>query len=354
MSSGNKFKMGWIPDLPDPRDTLFSASAETFKALPGYINLRDRCGPVLDQETLGSCTANAAASAFRFDLQKQGAKVFDPSRLFIYYNTREAMGTVDEDRGASLRETVKSMNKLGVCGEKAWPYKIDKFSNRPGAACFKSGRDNQVLQYKKLDNTSLIQLKGCLAEGYPFIFGFRLWDSFGKIGSDGMMPMPGPGESPSGGHAVMAVGYDDIRQVFVIRNSWNETWGDKGYFYMPYAFISDTGYAQDFWTIRLVEEAPVANQPELATLKAAPLKAAADVVFRIKQALLYVAGNTAYDPNRLEDSYKLEYFNYNDMQWNDLAQRLTAIKRSVTPGAAAITRAAVSDCTTVGDCVALV
>ena len=68
------------------------------------------------------------------------------------------------------------------------------------------------------------------------------------------MPMPTAKEKRLGGHAVMAVGYNDANKMFIIRNSWSKNWGDLGYFYMPYSYITDTNRADDFWTIRLVEK----------------------------------------------------------------------------------------------------
>ena len=62
-----------------------------------------------------------------------------------------------------------------------------------------------------------------------------------------------PSGSAVGGHAVIAVGYDDSTSRITVQNSWGTSWGDKGYFYMPYQYITNTNLADDFWTIRLVE-----------------------------------------------------------------------------------------------------
>jgi C1A family cysteine protease len=69
----------------------------------------------------------------------------------------------------------------------------------------------------------------------------------------GVVPLPGPREKVLGGHAVLAVGYDDAKQCFIVRNSWGTKWGDKGHCYMPYAYLTDSDLAADFWTITLVE-----------------------------------------------------------------------------------------------------
>ena len=91
--------------------------------------------------------------------------------------------------------------------------------------------------------------------GYPFVFGFTVLSSFEtqEVADTGVMPMPADGDKQLGGHAVCCVGYDDDKQCFVVRNSWGSSWGDGGYFYMPYKYMTDSGLASDFWTIRWVE-----------------------------------------------------------------------------------------------------
>lgn len=97
------------------------------------------------------------------------------------------------------------------------------------------------------------QIKGCLANGYPFVFGFTVYSSFESeaIAQTGQVPMPGPNESVLGGHAVLAVGYDDSHQVFIVRNSWGGTWGLKGYCTFPYAYLLDSNLSDDFWTVQV-------------------------------------------------------------------------------------------------------
>ena len=50
----------------------------------------------------------------------------------------------------------------------------------------------------------------------------------------------------------MAIGYDDASQWFISRNSWGAGWGMAGYFTIPYAYLTDSNLADDFWTVRLV------------------------------------------------------------------------------------------------------
>jgi C1A family cysteine protease len=245
---------GWTPDLPDQRDLMYSAPAPFITALPTAVDLRLHCPPVYDQGQLGSCTGNAIAGAIEFERIKQGLHDFEPSRLFIYYNERVMEGTVGSDSGAQIRDGIKSVSKLGAPPESDWPYDIERFTEKPPAKVYGDAAKNRVTSYERV-NRVLNQFKGCLASGYPFVLGFTAYDSFesAQVGHTGILNMPQPGESVVGGHAVVAVGYNEAKQAFIIRNSWGPHWGMKGYFTMPYQYLMDPNLSDDFWTIHLVE-----------------------------------------------------------------------------------------------------
>jgi len=246
---------GWLPDLPDHRDLMYAAIAPQFAQLPGKVDLRSKCSPVENQGNLGSCTANALAGAVEFLELKDGVPFVDVSRLFIYYNERVVEGTVNEDSGAFLRDGIKSLAKQGVCPESEWPYKIASFKKKPTATCYKDAKKHQITSYHRI--SAIDEMRTCLADGFPFVFGFTVYQAFesAAVARSGVVNMPAPDERVMGGHAVMAVGYNDSQRRFIVRNSWDTDWGMKGYFTMPYDYLDpDENLADDFWTIRASEE----------------------------------------------------------------------------------------------------
>ncbi len=245
---------GWIPDLPDHRDKLYARLTPVIpEKLPAKVDLRPNCSPIQDQGQLGSCTANALAGNLDYLKKQQIKKILDFSRLFIYYNERVIEHTVNTDSGAMLRDGIKTLVKLGACLESEWPYDVNKFTIQPTAKDYSDALNYQITSYYRL--SGLNELKHTLSQNYPFVFGFSVYESFesSEVAESGIVPLPAKDEQLVGGHAVMAVGFDDQTQQFIIRNSWGDLWGQNGYCFMPYEYLTNPNLASDFWTIRDME-----------------------------------------------------------------------------------------------------
>ncbi|MEW6511428.1 MAG: C1 family peptidase [Bacteroidota bacterium] len=243
-------RFGWLPDLPDRRDFLYGARRPVLPSLPQSIDLRPLCSPVEDQASLGSCTAQALVGALELLERKDGVPFADLSRLFLYHNERVIEGTVQSDSGAMLRDGIKSLVKQGVCTERRWPYRISRFKRTPSPDCYREGRRHQITSYHRI--MSRDEMLTCLADGYPFVFGFAAFESFtsSEVARTGILGLPAQGERLIGGHAVLAVGYTMADERFLCRNSWGKRWGQEGYFTIPFAYVTDRDLSDDFWTIR--------------------------------------------------------------------------------------------------------
>ena len=257
-------------DSSDRRDFIKRYSEEEIPSTSTHpvVDLRQYIFRVFDQGDLHSCTANVVCAAYQLLLQKQAKKHvhynFKASRLFVYYNSRSCNPDIRTDAGASMRNTLKTMNRLGVCHESFWPYDILKFAHQPSNAARADAVGNSISKYERLTQ-DLHQLRACLNEGYPFAFGFAVYDTFElEMENDGLMPMPTDEETHSGAteiHGVLAVGYNDNTKCFTILNSWGSSFGDGGYFYMPYKYIVNTEQAFDFWKICDVKERNLDSKP---------------------------------------------------------------------------------------------
>lgn len=248
--------IGWKKDPEDKRDYRYKFSAAPRTFVP--VDLRPLDTPIFNQGTLGSCTACSATAMVRFVRKKQKFIDWKPSVLFTYYNTRMLEGTVNQDSGAYLRNTLKSLNKYGAVNELKWPYIISKFKTKPSTTLYTEGLKQQTIVYYSLVTQTADELKQCLSEGFPFVFGSLLYTSFvsSSVAQTGIVSMPDIRKQRMvGGHAMMCVGWKviDDREYFIVRNSWGTTWGDKGYCYIPVEYLTSKILSSDFWTIRQEE-----------------------------------------------------------------------------------------------------
>jgi C1A family cysteine protease len=276
MNVDNRKGMGWLKDYPDFRDYSVGLTslkplmekmgiADPLKAAPESIDLREWCPPVEDQGQLGSCTANAGVGLVEYFEKRAFGKHLDASRLFLYKATRNLMN-VTGDTGAYLRTTMQALVLFGVPPEEYYPYLVENFDQEPPAFTYSFAQNYQALQYVRLDplqtdtEVLLDRIKTNLAAGLPSIFGFTVYSSIQDSASTGQIPYPCKGEQVMGGHAIMAVGYDDELEIknssckvktkgaLLIRNSWGTSWGEGGYGWLPYEYVTK-GLATDWWTL---------------------------------------------------------------------------------------------------------
>ncbi len=261
---------GWIPDLPDHRDLhaehddvapiLARARrlTEVVSTRPVAVDLRRWCSPIEDQEELGSCTAQAAVGLVEWFQRRAFGKHINMSRLFVYKATRNLLfNTTDPtgDTGADLRTSMKELVLIGAPPEENYPYDIDNFDEEPSAFAYALAKNYSALKYYRvapgntpMRHTQLDSLLYTLAGGFPFMFGFTVYDNCPMDAGSGVIPMPTSWSRVLGGHAITAVGYDDNKKMFLIRNSWGAGWGDKGYGWLPYGYVSG-GLSDDFWSL---------------------------------------------------------------------------------------------------------
>jgi len=272
-----KYGMGWIPDYPDFRDytekteeiQLVLGGPKTLKAKgpPASVDLREWCSPVEDQGNLGSCTAHAGVGMIEYYERKAFGRHIDASRLFLYKVTRNLM-KMKGDTGAYLRTTMGAMVLFGVPPEAYWPYRDagEKFDQEPPAFCYAFAQNYQAIKYFRHDPPGMKageimkKLKTYLSAGHPAMFGFTVYNSIEQADGTGRIPFPSARERIEGGHAVLAIGYDDKMRIknkygksetngaLLIRNSWGNGWGEKGYGWLPYEYVLH-GLAEDFWSV---------------------------------------------------------------------------------------------------------
>ena len=283
---GTKEKVGtgWLRSTPDPHDYTeddhyISAMASklnispTQKALtlPKQVDLRRWFLEIKHQGRLNSSTAHAAVAIVEYFERRAFNRTIDPSRLFVYKNTRTLMNRTG-DTGADLRSTLRAIVRYGIPPEMQWPYTDKKpdFDKEPPAFTYASADSYWAIRYFRHDpvgiplDTVLVNVKKSLVAGIPSMFGFFGYPSFSRSNIEGGIPYPCRGEEAQWRHAVVAVGYDDNIKIMnlqcdkettgalLIRNSWGISWGDGGYGWLPYEYVLNE-LALDFWSMLRLE-----------------------------------------------------------------------------------------------------
>lgn len=250
-STGFKLR-SWRPELPDPRDHIYKPSMPGLPTQVAPLGSKTR---VHDQGQTSSCTGHAATAMLETRLGLTGDSG-QLSRLFPYYLGREAIGETAQDAGAYNRDVIKSMMKAGVPRETLWRFSATNVTKRPSVNAYHDAElqrqrvEAMKLVYERV--TSLDALLDALARGNPVMFGFLAYAPiFDLNGTNHVLPLPGAGEQPVGGHAVMADGFIMSERVVWVQNSWGTAWGKRGYFKMPFEwFTSPARLVDDMWTLR--------------------------------------------------------------------------------------------------------
>ncbi|CAF1309140.1 unnamed protein product [Rotaria sordida] len=260
--TGSRHRLNDCKPSLQPSTALKFSSARKYpnKALPASVDLSPGMTPVELQEDTSACVGNALAAAYEFLIKKKTGTEMDVSRLFIYYNGRKkdepGIATV-EDSGCSITGAIAGLKEYGCCKEDKFPYDITKINDRPPSYCYSDAVNYRITDGMRL-NVDLYEMKACLAQGYPFAFGLATYPSFVEAETNGgIVPMPTPNEIKNNRgdlHAMLAVGYVDRSEQFIVKNSWGKKWGDKGYGYIPYEYMSSPKFCSDLHTIKTISE----------------------------------------------------------------------------------------------------
>jgi len=233
---------GALRDPIDDRDWKISDCLvrSSSAPLPNYIDYSSVVPVVRDQGSLGSCVGFAATEVKTAQESVDLGKHYQFSPLFIYWmreNTSEGM---------YLRDAMKILYEYGVCEEYLLEYKKHMASRgTPDRRHFLNAENFKIAAYARISTVD--EMRRTLVENGPFIIAVPVYESFHNVGPDGKIPIPDPSKEVfSGGHALCVVGYDDNNALFKVKNSWGETWGDKGFGFLPYEFVEK--YLWDAWS----------------------------------------------------------------------------------------------------------
>lgn len=241
------YAMGWLPDSPDPRDFTFKAPRAVIT--PVKFDISQLMPPVWDQGRIGQCTAVAIRCLFE---HCHGQEDGPHSSLFLYYLEREYERSLPFDNGAQIRTGMKMLAANGMAESKH--YGDFSWQSKPSIKAMTNALNYQSIAYYRLDNNNEIPIEAALAQGRPVVFGATIFDEINRLTkSKTILTLPRRGSKRIGGHAMVIVGYDKITKLYLVRNSWGDSFGNKGHFHMPYDYIHNPNLCCDFWMIESTE-----------------------------------------------------------------------------------------------------
>lgn len=215
-------------------------------ALPTSSSLCGRAGQPYNQGSIGSCTANSLMLSYDVLTRYLQPRL---SRLDLYdeERLRETYGTPLTDSGADPNDGYAVFRDKGIVEETVWPYDVTKVDDIPN---LKNAVRHKISASTRLNCPDLTALKTMIVRGYPVNLGISVYNSFmsQQVAQTGTVPLPNPKTQwdPNdpvdpyvGGHEVTALAYDDATQLITCLNSWGADWGNKGFFTLPYAYVTN-------------------------------------------------------------------------------------------------------------------
>ena len=251
---------GFIKDIFDINPQYSPNSIKNAVGTLPSINFADEMPQVYDQLSIGSCQSNALGACIEYNIKTDET----PSRLFLYYNARKLMGTINQDSGSTIQAVFQGAKQYGSCAETLWPYitppdtegafvPVSEMYVCPPDSVYQQAHKDLLISMESIN--SMDGIKHALSNKIPVVFGMEVYDYFesAEMASCGVLRLPGSNEKLIGGHALVLVGFDDNKKTFTVRNSWSKNWGINGYFTAPYDYIENPDLAFQFRVLLKME-----------------------------------------------------------------------------------------------------
>lgn len=250
-ASPEEFGLGYRPGPGEPdlelREhiskaflTAFAAgvTAPGLAAIPPSVDLRNYNGQnfitsVKNQGRCGSCVSFGTIAAVEACIQLEGdnpGSAIDLSEAHLFY-CHAASDGCSCDTGWYIKSALNHLRNDGVVDDLCFPYTA---GDQPCAPC-----KDAAQRLTKISNWTAIgsfdAMRAWLAESRgPLVTGFTVYADFYNYTS-GIYRHTSGGQI--GGHCVCVVGYDDVAQCWICKNSWGPAWGEQGFFRIGYGEV---------------------------------------------------------------------------------------------------------------------
>ena len=244
----NVRNFGWLSpsSLGRTHAGVSHAPSNARAMLPPAVRLKGVQHSPYDQGGVGSCVAQALASAVRIVLANSGYEDELPARKDIYYRARALEGTTGLDHGCLIADGVKAL-RAGWLPESEWPHKPvwgPQWMAEPPPLPDDAPRIVNA-EALAIDVDAILWE---IASGHPVVVGISIPQSFEEATGD---VIEAPWGYTVGGHAMVVVGADIPMRCVRILNSWNSTWSDGGEAWLPWEYLAPA-ICGEAWAVRAV------------------------------------------------------------------------------------------------------
>ncbi|MGD9854412.1 MAG: C1 family peptidase [Planctomycetaceae bacterium] len=267
---------GWLPDPPDSRDYIMGGDVPGDVAAmivwlrqfsrpnakrPECVDLRrlfeDEQWPVHDQQEFNTSPVFASVGLVEYFERIAHDRELTPSYAYLYCMSRRIADSRG-DCGVSLRNCFRALRRFGLPPDRYWPYDNEHVTCDPvDPFLYSFARDYAQTYYvrvgpQKLSGKKTLRaVRSMLAAGFAVACGFATPN---RLPDEGAVPYRPDVHEITTGQAVVLIGYDDTRRIgsetgaLLFRNSWGPEWGEDGYGWLPYVYVTER-LAGDFWTL---------------------------------------------------------------------------------------------------------
>lgn len=237
--------LGWVPSDPHHPDSHRPLLATAPIPVPETIDLSADMGPVLNQGSIGCCTAAATSSLVMHAHITGKQKDFTPSMLFNYWFSRKRLGWQNVDQGSTCANALASAVNEGICAQDQpikgqWVFDPAKVNVEPTEDAIIAAQHHRANWHWGVQ-ADAAHIAQALAHGYPVQFGMTVYSGFYQYWETGIVPLPVAHDTVEGGHSMVICGLDQARQLWLVKNSWGPlnpagTCPYPGYLWLPMSY----------------------------------------------------------------------------------------------------------------------
>lgn len=206
---------------------------------PATLDWRNVAGftyvsPVKNQGSCGSCWAFATTAA----LESQVMIATAGTQVDLSEQALVSCSGTGSCSGGSSASASTFLRDVGIPLESCFAYTAT--NNSCSNACMNWQENTfKINGWHRASPTTLTveDLKKALYGYGPVVVTMYVYNDFYSYRSGVYSYTSG---SYVGAHAVLAVGYDDAKQAFLVKNSWGSGWGESGFFWIAYSEVGGT------------------------------------------------------------------------------------------------------------------